>query len=156
MSLGESGAPASDLGATIEVRHLAIYVRPRLTRYISPTVRHPPAEPWVVARSSANAPGRNRIRDHPGGGLMPQSGCPSLTMRRIFIVSVLPMPVPETIEASLQLSEAVLVDVGVPVGPVIASIHEKRASLQATIKAIAPDAEVRPLGGRRLRDRLYG
>jgi monovalent cation:H+ antiporter-2, CPA2 family len=35
--------------------------------------------------------------------------------------------VPETIEASLQLSEAVLVDVGVPVGPVIASIHEKRA-----------------------------
>jgi monovalent cation:H+ antiporter-2, CPA2 family len=38
--------------------------------------------------------------------------------------------VPETIEASLQLSEAVLVDVGVPV----ASIHEKRASLQATIK----------------------
>jgi monovalent cation:H+ antiporter-2, CPA2 family len=62
--------------------------------------------------------------------------------------------VPETIEASLQLSEAVLVDVGVPVGPVIASIHEKRASLQAMIKAIAPSAEVRPLGRRRLRDRL--
>ena len=34
--------------------------------------------------------------------------------------------VPETIEASLQLSEAVLVDVGVPMGLVIASIHEKR------------------------------
>ena len=34
--------------------------------------------------------------------------------------------VPETIEASLQLSEAVLVDVGVPLGYVIASIHEKR------------------------------
>jgi monovalent cation:H+ antiporter-2, CPA2 family len=32
--------------------------------------------------------------------------------------------VPETIEASLQLSEAVLVDVGVPIGPVIVSIHE--------------------------------
>ena len=62
--------------------------------------------------------------------------------------------VPETIEASLQLSEAVLVDVGVPVGPVIASIHEKRADLQATIKAMAPGAEVRPLGRRRLRDRL--
>ena len=62
--------------------------------------------------------------------------------------------VPETIEASLQLSEAVLVDVGVPVGPVIASIHEKRAGLQATIKAMAPGAEVRPLGRRRLRDRL--
>ncbi len=34
--------------------------------------------------------------------------------------------VPETIEASLQLSEAVLVDIGVPMGFVIASIHEKR------------------------------
>ncbi len=34
--------------------------------------------------------------------------------------------VPETVEASLQLSEAVLVDVGVPIGFVIASIHEKR------------------------------
>ena len=34
--------------------------------------------------------------------------------------------VPETLEASLQLSEAVLVDLGVAMGPVIASIHEKR------------------------------
>jgi monovalent cation:H+ antiporter-2, CPA2 family len=34
--------------------------------------------------------------------------------------------VPETIEASLQLSEAALVDIGVPMGLVIASIHEKR------------------------------
>jgi monovalent cation:H+ antiporter-2, CPA2 family len=62
--------------------------------------------------------------------------------------------VPETIEASLQLSEAVLVDVGVAMGPVIASIHEKRAALQTAIKAMAPDAQVRPLGHRRLRDRL--
>jgi CPA2 family monovalent cation:H+ antiporter-2 len=62
--------------------------------------------------------------------------------------------VPETIEASLQLSEAVLVDVGVAMGPVIASIHEKRAELQAAIKAMAPGADVRPLGRRRLRDRL--
>ena len=62
--------------------------------------------------------------------------------------------VPETIEASLQLSEAVLVDVGVAMGPVIASIHEKRAEMQAVIKAMAPDAEVRTLGRKRLRDRL--
>ncbi|MFL5281510.1 MAG: cation:proton antiporter [Rhodopila sp.] len=62
--------------------------------------------------------------------------------------------VPETIEASLQLSEAVLVDVGVAMGPVIASIHEKRAELQAAIKAMAPGAEVRSLGRKRLRDRL--
>jgi CPA2 family monovalent cation:H+ antiporter-2 len=34
--------------------------------------------------------------------------------------------IPETIEASLQLSEAVLVDIGIPMGHVIASIHEKR------------------------------
>ena len=34
--------------------------------------------------------------------------------------------VPETVEASLQLSEAVLLGVGLPAGPVIASIHERR------------------------------
>lgn len=34
--------------------------------------------------------------------------------------------VPETIEASLQLSEAALVGLGVAMGPIIASIHEKR------------------------------
>jgi CPA2 family monovalent cation:H+ antiporter-2 len=38
--------------------------------------------------------------------------------------------VPETLESSLQLSEAVLVDLGVPMGPVIASIHEKRDQLR--------------------------
>ncbi|KHK90974.1 cation:proton antiporter domain-containing protein [Novosphingobium malaysiense] len=34
--------------------------------------------------------------------------------------------VPETLESSLQLSEAALVETGVAMGPVIASIHEKR------------------------------
>jgi monovalent cation:H+ antiporter-2, CPA2 family len=41
--------------------------------------------------------------------------------------------VPETLEAALQLSEAVLVDLGVAVGPVIASIHDKRAELRQQI-----------------------
>lgn len=41
--------------------------------------------------------------------------------------------VPETLESSLQLSEAVLVDLGVPMGPVIASIHEKRDQLREKI-----------------------
>jgi monovalent cation:H+ antiporter-2, CPA2 family len=41
--------------------------------------------------------------------------------------------VPETLESSLQLSEAVLVDLGVPMGPVIASIHEKRDLFRAQI-----------------------
>lgn len=42
--------------------------------------------------------------------------------------------VPETLESSLQLSEAVLIDLGVAMGPVIASIHEKRDELRAQIK----------------------
>ncbi|WP_062343938.1 cation:proton antiporter [Novosphingobium sp. CCH12-A3] len=42
--------------------------------------------------------------------------------------------VPETLESSLQLSEAVLVDLGFPMGPVIASIHEKRDELRQKIK----------------------
>jgi len=45
--------------------------------------------------------------------------------------------VPETLEASLQLSEAVLVDLGVAMGPVIASIHEKRSELRSEIMAQA-------------------
>lgn len=42
--------------------------------------------------------------------------------------------VPETLESSLQLSEAMLVDLGVPMGPVIASIHEKRDEFRRQIK----------------------
>jgi CPA2 family monovalent cation:H+ antiporter-2 len=42
--------------------------------------------------------------------------------------------VPETVESSLQLAEAVLVDLGVPMGLVIASIHEKRAELRGRIQ----------------------
>jgi CPA2 family monovalent cation:H+ antiporter-2 len=42
--------------------------------------------------------------------------------------------VPETLEASLQLSEAVLVDLGVAMGPVIASIHEKRDEYRESIR----------------------
>lgn len=45
--------------------------------------------------------------------------------------------VPETLESSLQLSEAVLVDLGVAMGPVIASIHEKRDELRQTIRRAA-------------------
>jgi CPA2 family monovalent cation:H+ antiporter-2 len=60
--------------------------------------------------------------------------------------------VPETLEASLQLSEAVLVDIGAPMGPVIASIHEKRSELRNEIMAEAElDAEPR-LGKHRARD----
>jgi CPA2 family monovalent cation:H+ antiporter-2 len=60
--------------------------------------------------------------------------------------------VPEALEASLQLAEAVLVDVGTPMGPVIASIHEKRAELRGKIMADAQLAEEPSLGRRRVRD----
>ena len=60
--------------------------------------------------------------------------------------------VPETLEASLQLSEAALVDLGVAMGPVIASIHEKRDELRAEIKAEAELEEAPRLGRRRARD----
>ncbi|MBR0551564.1 cation:proton antiporter [Stakelama marina] len=45
--------------------------------------------------------------------------------------------VPETLESSLQLSEAVLVDLGVAMGPVIASIHEKRDAMRKAIQDAA-------------------
>ena len=48
--------------------------------------------------------------------------------------------VPETIEASLQLSEAALVGIGVPMGHVIASIHEKRDVFRAELQAAAREA----------------
>lgn len=60
--------------------------------------------------------------------------------------------VPETLEASLQLAEAVLVDLGAPMGPVIASIHEKRSELRTKIMQDS-DLEYEPrLRPRRLRD----
>ncbi len=51
--------------------------------------------------------------------------------------------VPETIEASLQLTEAVLVDMGMPMGLVIASIHEKRDGYRKMLQPVAGAAEER-------------
>jgi CPA2 family monovalent cation:H+ antiporter-2 len=58
--------------------------------------------------------------------------------------------VPETVEASLQLSEALLVDLGIPMGLVIASVHEKRDEIRKALNR--PEA----LGAkmRKARDRL--
>lgn len=44
---------------------------------------------------------------------------------------------PETVEASLQLSEAALVGLGVPTGKAIASIHEKRDEFRRAFQAAA-------------------
>ncbi|EIM30585.1 cation:proton antiporter domain-containing protein [Microvirga lotononidis] len=46
--------------------------------------------------------------------------------------------VPETIEASLQLTEAVLSDIGVPMGLVIASIHERRDEFREILRRKNP------------------
>ncbi len=60
--------------------------------------------------------------------------------------------VPETMEASLQLSEAALVDIGVPMGLVIASIHEQRDIYRKTLIADeSQTAPPRPFKGRRLK-----
>ncbi|MEF3365920.1 cation:proton antiporter [Methylocystis sp. 9N] len=48
--------------------------------------------------------------------------------------------IPETIEASLQLAETVLVDVGVPMGYVIASIHEKRDEFRKLLQPTGEEA----------------
>jgi CPA2 family monovalent cation:H+ antiporter-2 len=64
--------------------------------------------------------------------------------------------VPETLESSLQLSEAVLVDLGMAMGPVIASIHEKRAELRKEIMKLGQLEQEPVLERRRLRDALKG
>ncbi|MBO9575569.1 MAG: cation:proton antiporter [Sphingobium sp.] len=45
--------------------------------------------------------------------------------------------VPETLESSLQLAETALIDLGFAMGPIIASVHQKREDLQTAIKAAA-------------------
>ncbi len=45
--------------------------------------------------------------------------------------------VPETIEASLQLAESALVGLGVPMGLVIASVHERREAVRHELQAAA-------------------
>jgi CPA2 family monovalent cation:H+ antiporter-2 len=63
------------------------------------------------------------------------------------------MAVPETLESSLQLSEAVLVDLGVPMGFVIASIHEKRDEFREQIMAEGGLTEKPSLKSASLRER---
>ncbi len=61
--------------------------------------------------------------------------------------------VPETLESSLQLSEAVLVDLGYAMGPVIASIHEKRDEFREEIMREGELDEKPRLRGTRLSER---
>lgn len=59
--------------------------------------------------------------------------------------------VPETFEASLQLAESVLVDVGVPMGLVIASVHDKREKTRTRLKTVSGDNVREPRAVRRLK-----
>ncbi|WP_420477916.1 cation:proton antiporter [Brevundimonas sp. FT23028] len=49
--------------------------------------------------------------------------------------------VPETTEASLQLAENTLVDLGVPMGKVLASIHERRDRFRKLFQDAMPDSK---------------
>ncbi|HPU16641.1 MAG TPA: NAD-binding protein, partial [Polymorphobacter sp.] len=101
----------------------------------------------IHATDSLDALARAIRRDHPKLCLIARAR-DAEHAARLYRIGVTDA-VPETIEASLQLAEAVLVDLGVPMGPVIASIHEKRAELRAEIE----QPHDRPtLGRRRLRD----
>lgn len=62
--------------------------------------------------------------------------------------------VPETLESSLQLAEAVLVDMGVAMGFVIASIHEKRDEMRQKIMDEGLLATKPKLKSTSLRERL--
>ena len=73
--------------------------------------------------------------------------------RHLYAVGVTDA-VPETIEASLQLSEAALVGLGLPAGPVIASIHEKRDEFRHQLQLAAGQAgltETRSIRAKTLR-----
>jgi CPA2 family monovalent cation:H+ antiporter-2 len=61
--------------------------------------------------------------------------------------------VPETIEASLQLSEATLVGLGVATGLVIASIHEKRDELRHELQQAAGRAGIKTTHSIRAKER---
>ena len=64
--------------------------------------------------------------------------------------------VPETLESSLQLSEAVLVDLGYAMGPVIASIHEKRDEFRDEIMRMGELDEKPRLRSSRLSEKASG
>ena len=63
----------------------------------------------------------------------------ALHARHLYAIGVTDA-VPETIEASLQLSEAALVGLGLPTGPVIASIHQKRDEFRSELRDAAGQA----------------
>jgi K+:H+ antiporter len=70
--------------------------------------------------------------------------------RHLYVIGVTDA-VPETIEASLQLSEAALVGLGLPTGPVIASIHEKRDEFRHELQEAAGGNDTHAIRPKELR-----
>ena len=64
--------------------------------------------------------------------------------------------VPETTEAALQLAENTLVDLGVPMGLVLASIHERRDRFRTLFQEALPTTEGGPRRVRALRSTTRG
>jgi monovalent cation:H+ antiporter-2, CPA2 family len=66
--------------------------------------------------------------------------------------------VPETLEASLQVGEALLVEIGVPMGHILVSIHEKRAEMRAGLleasSANTPSQRLTALRNTQVSDKL--
>lgn len=64
--------------------------------------------------------------------------------------------VPETLEASLQVGEALLVEAGVPMGHILVAIHNKRASMRAALleasSSATPSERMRVLRDQHTRD----
>lgn len=96
---------------------ITIHTAPLITRVVEEVRRLNPAIP-IVARA--------RDADH------------ASQLYRIGVSDA----VPETIEASLQVSEAALVNLGVPMGPVIASIHERRDEFRHMLQEAAQSAGI--------------
>ena len=126
MSRGANSSSSSSLGQAAAV--VLTMDDPVLTARITRQLRADHAELPIIARA--------RDTDH------------AATLYRAGVSDA----VPEALEASLQLSEAVLVDIGVAMGPVIASIHEKRAHLRSEIMAAGALDHEPTLGRRRARD----
>jgi len=95
------------------------------------TIRTQPAIEAIVRAVRASRPdilivARARDADH---------------ARHLYAIGVTDA-VPETIEASLQLSEAALVGLGIATGPVIASIHEERDRFRRLLQEAAREGGV--------------
>ena len=109
--------------------------------------RAPSSSPWIRPRPTKRWSARARARPDVTLVARARDADHARTLYGLGVTDA----VPETIEASLQLSEAVLVDIGVPMGLVIASIHEKRDEFRKILAAAGAPERPRSTRGPRRR-----